>query len=90
MVRIKRIVLDVLKPHQPNGLDFAASIAESLEGGRVHLSVNAVDEHTETVMIDISCEGLQYDNVVEVISSMGGSVHSIDEVEVESLTSGCD
>ena len=27
MVLVKRIVLDVLKPHQPNGLEFAKAIA---------------------------------------------------------------
>jgi hypothetical protein len=28
MSSIKRIVLDVLKPHQPNALDFASTIAD--------------------------------------------------------------
>jgi len=29
MVNVKRIVLDVLKPHQPNALEFSQAIAEA-------------------------------------------------------------
>ncbi|MCA9465295.1 MAG: hypothetical protein KC643_07620, partial [Nitrospira sp.] len=32
MVRITRIVLDVLKPHNPNALDFTTAISEQLPG----------------------------------------------------------
>lgn len=87
MVSIKRIVLDVLKPHQPNGLEFASNIAEKTIDGLVRLTVSEVDEKTETVVIEVSGVDLHYDSIVEVISSMGGSVHSVDEVEVENHTS---
>ena len=84
MISVKRIVLDVLKPHQPNGLEFTSAIAEQSPGARVKLTVTEVDEQTETVVIVIEGEGLRYNEITEAISSMGGTVHSIDEVEVES------
>ena len=87
MIRVKRIVLDVLKPHQPNGLEFASNIAEKTNGGQVRLTVNGVDEKTETVVIEICGDKLHYDSIVGVISAMGGSVHSVDEVEVENFVS---
>lgn len=84
MIYVKRIVLDVLKPHQPNGLEFTSAIAEQSPGARVKLTVIEVDEQTETVVIDIEGQDLRYNEITEAISNMGGTVHSIDEVEVES------
>lgn len=83
MVKVKRIVLDVLKPHQPNGLEFASAIAEQVPGAGVKLTVTAVDEKTETAVIVIEGESLSYEVIHDVISSQGGSIHSIDEVEVQ-------
>ena len=84
MASLKRIELDVLKPHHPNSLDFGSMIADKLPGARIELTVTEVDEKTETVVIVIAGENLQYEAIVEVISNMGGSIHSIDRVEVES------
>ena len=84
MINVKRIVLDVLKPHQPNGLEFTSAIAEQSPGTRVKLTVIEVDEKTETVVIVIEGQDLRYNTITEAISNMGGTVHSIDEVEVES------
>ena len=84
MIYVKRIMLDVLKPHQPNGLEFTSAIAEQSPGARVKLTVIEVDEKTETVIIVIEGQDLRYNVITEAISNMGGTVHSIDEVEVES------
>lgn len=84
MISVKRIELDVLKPHQPNSLEFTSAIAEQSPGARVKLTVVEVDEQTETVVIVIEGEDLRYNEITEAISGMGGTVHSIDEVEVES------
>jgi len=83
MVHITRIVLDVLKPHNPNALDFTTSIAEKVPGCRIKLTVAAMDEKTETVLLIIEGENILFHLVSEVIGSLGGSIHSIDEVEVD-------
>lgn len=82
MPTAKRIVLDVLKPHQPNSLEFALRIAEQDSGCRVRLKVEEVDEKTESITLEIEGADVCYDAVAEAITSMGASVHSIDEVEV--------
>lgn len=74
----------MLKPHSPNSLDFASAIADKTTGARVELTVTEVDEKTETVVIVIEGEDIRYDTVVDAVSGMGGSIHSIDKVEVES------
>lgn len=82
MVTVKRMVLDVLKPHQPNALDFAKSIADIGIGCCVHLTVMEVDEKTETLQVEVVGDSLDFDAIQTSISDMGGSLHSIDEVEV--------
>jgi uncharacterized protein len=82
MVKVKRLVLDVLKPHQPNGLEFACTLAENNPDCHIKFSVMEVDEQTETTLLIIEGEDIQFDVIARTIGSMGATVHSIDEVEV--------
>lgn len=82
MVKVKRIVLDVLKPHSPNGFEFSMQLAEKCPGCRFNFKVLEVDEKTETVIIIVESENILFEQVTDAITSMGGSIHSIDEVEV--------
>lgn len=82
MVTVKRLVLDVLKPHIPNSLDFAMALAQQGVGYRVNFTVIEVDENTETVEIVIEGEDIDFDVITQTLSSLGGSLHSIDQVEV--------
>ncbi|ABI72139.1 DUF211 domain-containing protein [Shewanella frigidimarina] len=86
MVNVKRIVLDVLKPHQPNALDFARTIAETGVDYRVKLIVLEIDENTETVQIQLFGSEIDFNTIQSAITNMGGSLHSIDEVEVHNET----
>jgi hypothetical protein len=84
MVAVKRVVLDVLKPHQPNALEFSQAIAGVGSDYRVRLTVLEVDEKTETLQVEIQGSAVDFAAIQEIITSMGGSLHSIDEVEVQS------
>lgn len=86
MVNVKRIVLDVLKPHQPNALEFSQAIANVGVDCRVHLLVLEMDENTETIQIEVESEAIDFEAILAAIKELGGSLHSIDEVEVESHT----
>ena len=83
MVHVKRIVLDVLKPHQPNALEFSQAIAEAGADYHVHLVVLEVDKSTETIQIELEGSAIDFEVIQDAITSMGGSLHSIDEVEVQ-------
>ena len=83
MVKVKKLVLDVLKPHQPNALVFSQKIAAVGEGYKVHLTVIEVDENTESLLLVVEADSLDYDAIVSTINELGGSLHSIDEVEVQ-------
>lgn len=82
MASVQRLVLDVLKPHQPNVLEFARAIAALGEGYRVDIRVVEVDEQTETLLVAIEGDGLDFDRIGSTINENGGSLHSIDEVSV--------
>ncbi len=82
MAKIRRLVLDVLKPHQPNAVDFAKSLADLAAECRLRLIVTEVDEKTETIVLEVEGNDLQFETLSEEINKMGASVHSIDEVEV--------
>lgn len=82
MASVQRLILDVLKPHQPNALEFARAIASLGEGYRVDIRVLEVDEQTETLQVVIEGEGLDFERISDAISENGASLHSIDEVSV--------
>jgi hypothetical protein len=81
---IKRVVLDVLKPHQPNALEFVSAIADRHSGCLIRITVIEVDEKTESTLLEVQGDDVPYDGIVETIKTLGASVHSIDEVEVSS------
>jgi hypothetical protein len=81
MIAVKRLVLDVLKPHAPNSLEFGKALAQ--QGGyRVRLTVVEIDEKTETVQVVIEGENVDFERIQAAIAELGASLHSIDEVEV--------
>jgi len=87
MATITRVVLDVLKPHQPNALEFASQLADLGKDYDVHLLVEEMDDQTQSILLTISGEHVDFDAIAEHITAMGGSVHSIDEVNVSSHAS---
>lgn len=83
MAIVKRILLDVLKPHQPGSLEFAQVLADLDPGYRVNLRVEEVDENTESIILVIGGEDIQFEAIEQAIKKMGGTIHSVDEVEAE-------
>ena len=83
MVCVKRIVLDVLKPHLPNALEFSETVAGLGDDYRVRLTVIEMDEQTETLQVVVEGRAIDFEAIQSSINAMGGSIHSIDEVEVQ-------
>jgi hypothetical protein len=88
MELVKRLVLDVLKPHSPNPLEFARKLVSLFEGYEVRLVVEEMDEKTESIILEISAHDIDFDLISEKIEEMGGSIHSIDEVDVVNAPEG--
>jgi hypothetical protein len=90
MTLLTRIVLDVLKPHIPNALEFAKAIADNNSGCKVTVTVVEVDEKTESTMVTIEGNEIVYEHVVDTVTSLGSSIHSIDEVTVSNASASTD
>jgi len=82
MTKTRRLVLDVLKPHEPNALDFSSALANLGKDYRVKLTVTEVDKKTESTIVTIEGADINFENIKTAIEKMGASIHSIDEVEV--------
>ena len=80
MTDIKRIVLDVLKPHNPSIVDLSRKLA-SLHGiTGVNVTVDEVDQETESLKITLEGTNVDYEKVEAVVRELGGVIHSVDSV----------
>jgi hypothetical protein len=80
MSQIKRLVLDVLKPHEPTNVEVASAIGDIKDVDGVNLSLYEVDQQTENVKITVEGTNVDYGLVLQTIENLGGVVHSVDEI----------
>lgn len=80
---ITKLVLDVLKPHQPSIVEFAVALTKVKGVERVDSSVMEVDAETETIKVVVEGKDLEVDAIAEKIRDLGGVVHSVDAVVAE-------
>ncbi|HLE54833.1 MAG TPA: DUF211 domain-containing protein [Thermoplasmata archaeon] len=80
MTDIKRIVLDVLKPHKPDLVEMSQRLSalKGVEG--VNCSLDEVDQETESVRITIEGASIHYESVEDTLRELGAVIHSVDEV----------
>ncbi|MHA2497016.1 MAG: DUF211 domain-containing protein, partial [Candidatus Hodarchaeales archaeon] len=77
---IRRLVLDVLKLHEPDLVAFTTSL-EALECiDAVNVTLDEVDSKTETVKIVVAGQGLDFEAISEKLKDLHASIHSIDQV----------
>lgn len=77
---IKRLVLDVLKPHVPNLVEIAALVGKIEGVVGVNVSLVEVDSHTESIKVTVEGDNLEFEKVKGALEACGASVHSIDQV----------
>lgn len=80
MGKILRLVLDVLKPHNPSIIQLAGELSDLAGIEAVNISIYEMDQRVENAKITLEGTDIQYDPVLKVIAEVGGAVHSIDEV----------
>ena len=77
---IRRIVLDVLKPHSPRLTDLALMISRDERVDGVNISLKEVDQNTESITITLEGNNLSYETIKEILQEAGAVIHSIDQV----------
>ncbi|MFQ6125821.1 MAG: DUF211 domain-containing protein [Candidatus Heimdallarchaeota archaeon] len=76
---IRRLVLDVLKPHNPNIVFLADHLCTQEEITGVNITVVEVDAETESVKITIDGSKLDFDKIRLELEDHGAVIHSIDQ-----------
>ena len=80
MALVRRLVVDVLKPHNPSIIELSQLIAD-LEGiDGVDITLCEIDRKVESVKITIEGSDIVIDDVEKIILDNGGTIHSLDKV----------
>lgn len=85
---IRKLVLDVVKPHDPNIIEIADAVSKLDGVKRVDIEVRDYDTNIERLKLVIEGSDLDEDDILELIRYYGGNVASIDGVTVESEEGG--
>jgi hypothetical protein len=80
MGSLRRVTLDILKPHDPTLLEFTDRIAtvETVDG--VTSSLIEHDREVQNVELTVEGEQLDYEAIEAAVDELGGTVHSVDQV----------
>ncbi|MFB6291555.1 MAG: DUF211 domain-containing protein [Candidatus Bipolaricaulia bacterium] len=80
MAKIRRIVLDIMKPHEPSVIEYSSKLADldCIDG--VNSSMVEIDHEVENIKATLEGDDINYETVENVIERLGGSVHSVDKV----------
>jgi hypothetical protein len=80
MAQLRRLVLDVLKPHEPDIIVLSSKIAD-LDGiSAVNTNIVEIDKRVENAKITVVGDDIAFGIVKALIEDLGGTIHSIDEV----------
>jgi hypothetical protein len=80
MAAVRRLVVDVLKPHDPPMLEFTDRTTELDSVDAVTASLIERDREVQNVKLTFEGDDLNFAAIDETIRNLGGSVHSVDQV----------
>ena len=80
---VRRLVLDILKPFDPELHIVATEVINRCKISKnisVNLTVYEVDKLTQTIKVIIEGEHLDFDEIQEILNTMNCIIHSVDQV----------
>ena len=77
---IRRLVLDVLKPHRPSVVELSEALShlEGVEG--VNIIIYEIDQQVENAKVIIAGNSISFEDIKKKLEEMGSTIHSVDEV----------
>jgi hypothetical protein len=77
---IRRLILDVLKPHKPGVIEVSEALSnlEGVEG--VNVIIYEIDQQVENAKIVIVGKSIDFEGIKKKLEEMGATIHSVDEV----------
>jgi hypothetical protein len=79
---VKKIVLGVLKPHQPSIPELASRLVACHGVDHVNITLAEIDQNTESIKVQVDGSDVKLDGLRKCIEELGATIHSVDEVEV--------
>lgn len=80
MAPVRRLVVDVLKPHDPPLVEFASGLVDADGVERVDCSLVELDREVQNVAVTLAGPDVRFGAVEERVEALGGTVHSVDRV----------
>lgn len=80
MAPIRRLVVDVLKPHDPPMPEFTEQLTTLECVAAATASLIELDREVQNVKLTFEGADLDVARINEAIDNLGGSVHSVDQV----------
>jgi hypothetical protein len=80
MAPVRRLVVDILKPHTPKLLEYTRELSTLESVGGVSASLTELDQEVQNVELTFEGEDLSFDSIEAKVEDLGGTVHSVDEV----------
>ncbi len=80
MAGLRRVVLDVLKPHEPSNVLLALKLSEVENVEGVNLILREMDRNTETLKITVVGDNMNFEKIKKVLEEFGAVIHSVDEI----------
>ena len=77
---IRRLVLDVLKPHNPSVVELseALSYLKGVEG--VNVIIYEIDQQVENAKVIVAGSSIDFESIEKKLGELGATIHSVDEV----------
>jgi len=77
---IRRLVLDVLKPHNPSVVELSEALShlDGVEG--VNVIIYEIDQQVENAKVIIAGSSIDFESIKKRLEEMGATIHSVDEV----------
>jgi hypothetical protein len=81
--KVRKLVLDILKPHNPSLIEFATAMNLIKDVKIVNVIVRETDRETETIKLTLQGLDLNINEIKDAIENLGAAIHSVDEVTTE-------
>ena len=77
---IRRLVLDVLKPHKPSVVELSEALSHlnGVEG--VNIIIYEIDQQVENAKVIVAGNPISFEDIKKKLEELGATIHSVDEV----------
>tara|TARA_Y100000310_G_C20682421_1_gene816757 strand:- start:1668 stop:1931 length:264 start_codon:yes stop_codon:yes gene_type:complete len=80
MVVVKKLELDVLKPHKPSILELSKALSKLKGVDNCDINIIEIERDVETVIVQLQGSDINIGEIRKIIRDNGATIHNIDKV----------